>query len=71
MNDYRSNEQIVGRSDLNDIESILVPAAEESEHLVDQGGQTRYTWNYVPGARAAHPALREGEDLAMERVAGS
>lgn len=48
MNDYRSNEQIAGRSDLNDIESILVAPAGGIEHVVDQGGQTRYTWNYVP-----------------------
>ncbi len=48
MNDYRTTEEITGRADVNAVEALVLPVPDETEHLVDQGGQTRYTWNYRP-----------------------
>lgn len=48
MTDYRTTEQITGRADVNDVDAILIPPVDELEHLVDQGGQTRYTFTYEP-----------------------
>ncbi len=48
MTDYRTTEEITGRSDVNDADAILIPAVDELEHLVEQGGMTRYTFTYEP-----------------------
>ncbi len=48
MTDYRTTEQITGRVDVNDVDAILISPVDELEHLVDQGGQTRYTFTYEP-----------------------
>ena len=46
MTTYRTTEEITGRTDVNDVDAILVPYRDEVEHLVEQGGPTRYTWDY-------------------------
>ena len=48
MTDYRTTEEITGRVDVNDVAALVLPVPDETEHFVDQGGQTRYTWNYQP-----------------------
>ena len=48
MTTYRTTEEITGRTDVNDVDAILLPTPDETEHLVEQGGPTRYTWDYEP-----------------------
>ena len=52
INTYRSTSEISGRDDVNDIDSILLEVRQETEHLVEQGGSTRYTWEYEPERQA-------------------
>ena len=45
-----SNEELIGRASIDDVDEILAivaPAATELVHECDQGGATRFTWAYA------------------------
>lgn len=45
--EYRSDEEITGRKDLNDVEAILAQYLGPGDsHAVHQGGDTVFTWDY-------------------------
>ena len=46
-NEYRSDQEITGRSHVNDVEAILADYLGDGDsHAVHQGGDTVFTWNY-------------------------
>ncbi len=50
--DYRTDEEITGRNDLNDVEAILADYLGGGDtHAVHQGGDTVFTWNYERNRR--------------------
>jgi hypothetical protein len=54
----KSNEEMIGRSELNDIEAILAITntdVEEVEHIVKNNSDSIFTWDYT----LARPALRK------------
>ncbi len=58
----RSNEEIIGRTDLDDVEAILaVTTLDETEpfHSVADPAETIFTWNYEKGERSALDKLYE------------
>ena len=55
---HNSNEQIIGRSEINDVEAILaIPSADpnEVEHVVKNNCDSIFTWDYT----LQRPALRK------------
>ena len=57
-----SNEELIGRSDINDIEAILAVAAEEGEEnvrAVRDNADAIFTWDYEKGRRPALNKLYE------------
>ena len=55
---HNSNEQIIGRSEINDVEAILaIPSADpnEVEHVVKNNADSIFTWDYT----LQRPALRK------------
>ena len=55
---HASNEEIIGRSEINDIEAILSVVntdPNEVQHSVKGGGDTIFTWDYS----LARPQLRK------------
>ena len=66
-----STEDLIGRSDVNDIEAILSVSntdVDELVHTVADNADAIFTWDYEKGARPGpQQALREGQDLAVER----
>jgi hypothetical protein len=58
----RSNEELIGRSDINDLESVLaVVGVQESDgrHLVEDKCKAEFTWDYEKGRRAKLDKLYE------------
>ncbi len=58
----RSNEEIIGRVDLDDPEAILsITTTEETEaiHAVQDNAEAIFTWDYEKGARPALNKLYE------------
>ena len=66
-----TNEQIIGREDINDLEAILGITntdVDEVIHAVKDNAEAIFTWDYEKGAAArAQPPLREGQDVDVER----
>ena len=66
-----SNEDLIGRADVNDLEAILAITntdVDEVIHAVEDNADAIFTWDYEKGAApGAQQALREGQDLAVER----
>ena len=57
-----TNEDLIGRSDLNDIEAILAVAAEDGEanvRAVKDNADAIFTWDYEKGRRPALNKLYE------------
>src|SRR4051812_35425361 len=57
-----TNEELIGRADLNDIEAILAIATEEGEsnvRAVEDNADAIFTWDYEKGARPALNKLYE------------
>ncbi|MEI8240160.1 MAG: ferritin-like domain-containing protein, partial [Actinomycetota bacterium] len=55
---HNTNEEIIGRSEINDIDAILaIPNADpnEIEHVVKNNADTIFTWDYT----LQRPALRK------------
>jgi len=60
--DFRANEEIVGRADLNDLEAILSVSntdIHETIHAVKDNADAIFTWDYEKGARPALNKLYE------------
>ena len=56
------NEELIGRTDLNDIEAILSVAADEGEanlRTVKDNADAIFTWDYEKGRRPALNKLYE------------
>ena len=54
----KSNEEMIGRAELNDIEAILAITntdVDEVEHIVKNNADTLFTWDYS----LARPHLRK------------
>ena len=66
-----TNEELIGRSEVDDLEAILAVTnrdVDEVVHAVKDNAEAIFTWDYEKGAAAgAQQALREGEDVAVER----
>ena len=57
-----TNEELIGRADINDIEAILAIAAEEGEEnvrAVKDNADAIFTWDYEKGRRPALNKLYE------------
>jgi hypothetical protein len=57
-----TNEDLIGRSEINDLEAILAVAntdADAVDHVVDSHYGTLFTWNYDKGARSRLDRLYE------------
>ena len=61
-----SNQEIIGRADVNDLEAILAVTntdVDEVIHTVKDNADAIFTWDYEKGAApGAQQALREGQD---------
>ena len=66
-----TNEELIGRAEINDLEAILSISnkdVDETIHAVKDNADAIFTWDYEKGAAArAQQALREGQDVAVER----
>ena len=63
-----TNEQIIGRTDVNDLESILAISNSDggaSDHTVDSQYGALFTWDYDKGARARLERLYEKAKTAQ------
>jgi len=66
--DFRANEEIVGRADLNDLEAILAVSntdIHETIHAVKDHADAIFTWDYEKGARPALNKLYEKAKTAQ------
>ncbi len=66
-----SNHEMIGRHDLDDLEAILSITnhdVDELQHIIHADSKTLFTWDYEQSRAATHQALREGEDVAVERL---
>ena len=65
-----TNEEMIGRDDLNDLEAILAITntdVDEVIHAVKANADAIFTWDYERSRPAARQAVREGQDVAVER----
>jgi len=63
-----TNELLIGRADVNDLEAILAVSNQDTaapDHTVDSGFGTLFTWNYDKGARARLDRLYEKAKTAQ------
>ena len=63
-----TNEELIGRADINDIEAILAVAAEEGEEnirAVKDNADAIFTWDYEKGSRPALNKLYEKAKTSM------
>ena len=64
---HNTNEEIIGRSEINDIEAILaIPNADpnEVEHVVKNNADSIFTWDYSlarPGLRKLYEKAKSGQ----------
>ena len=62
--------EIIGRADVNDLDAILAITntdVDEIAHTVRADADAIFTWDYERSRPALGEALREGEDVAVER----
>jgi hypothetical protein len=62
INQMKSNAELIGRTELNDMEKIFELVGSEDEgglHLVDNNCPTEFTWNYEKGERPKLDKLYE------------
>ena len=63
-----TNEQIIGREDINDLEAILSVTntdVNEVVHAVEDNAEAIFTWDYEKGARPALNKLYEKAKTAQ------
>src|SRR5438552_11920716 len=63
-----TNEQLIGRSDVNDIEAILSVTntdVDEAVHAVTDNAEAIFTWDYEKGARPKLSRLYEKAKTSM------
>jgi hypothetical protein len=63
-----SNDQLIGREDINDLEAILAVSnqdADATDHEVESHFDTLFTWNYDKGTRARLDRLYEKAKTAQ------
>ena len=66
-----TNHELIGRDDVNDLEAILAITNTDVDAVVHSVGANLdavFTWDYERSRLAAREAVREGEDVAVERV---
>ena len=65
-----TNNELIGRDEINDLEAILSVSntdVDAVDHTVSAGFDAVFTWDYERTRPALGQALREGEDVAVER----
>ncbi|MCU1354966.1 MAG: P-aminobenzoate N-oxygenase AurF [Acidimicrobiales bacterium] len=68
IDESTTNEQLIGRADLNDLEAILAVSAsdqQESIRAVEDHADAIFTWDYEKGARPALNKLYEKAKVSM------
>ena len=66
-----SNHELIGRDDVNDLEAILAVTNTDVDavaHSVGASLDSVFTWDYERSRLAAGQVVREGQDVAVERV---
>ena len=65
-----TNMELIGRDEINDLEAILSVSNTDVDavvHTVKANADAVFTWDYERSRTAARQALREGQDVAVER----
>ena len=65
-----TNNELIGRDEINDLEAILSVSntdVDAKDHSVGAEFDSVFTWDYERSRPALGQALREGEDVAVER----